>query len=100
MLAKVPRTVSRGWARGSPFPVDASNTEARGSTSILAVWVDRRDTRISGEPSASVATLTRDEKGMTGVAVNRGKGASPRDAQQVFCDGYRIKILRRAGGFG
>src|SRR5882672_7522729 len=63
MLAKVPRTVSRGWARGSPFPADASNTEARGSTSILAVWVDSRDTRIRGEPSASVATLTREENG-------------------------------------
>src|SRR5713101_985305 len=32
-------------------------------------------------------------KGMTGVAVDRGKGASPGDAQQLLCDSYRVKIL-------
>src|SRR5262245_28886511 len=39
-------------------------------------------------------------KGMTGVAVDRGKGASPGGAQQLLCEGYRIKIFGRTGRFG
>jgi len=45
------------------LPLDASNSEARPSTSRLAVWVASREIRISGAPSLSVATLTSDAKG-------------------------------------
>src|SRR6202035_1322507 len=51
------------WPSGSPLPVDAKSSEARPSVWRLAVWVESRDTRISGEPSTSVATLTNDANG-------------------------------------
>src|ERR1700724_3117829 len=63
ICAKLPSNVRRGWASGSPLPVDANSSEARPSISRLAVWVESRETRISGEPSISVATLTNDAKG-------------------------------------
>src|SRR3974390_2880981 len=59
----LPSTVRRGCARASPFPYSASSSEARPSHSRLAVWVASRDTRISGEPSMSVATLASEANG-------------------------------------
>src|SRR6478736_5214128 len=44
-------------------PADARSSDARLSFSRLAVWVARRETKISGEPSTSVATLTKDPNG-------------------------------------
>src|SRR4029077_4720798 len=52
-----------GCAKGSPLPVSASRTEARPSASRLAVWVESREVRMSGEPSTSVATLTSEANG-------------------------------------
>ena len=66
----------------SPLPVSASSSEARPSTSRLAVCVASFDTRISGEPSTSVATLTSEANGMAGVAVERRQRAGAGRAQQ------------------
>ena len=99
-LAKVPSTVSRGWASGSPLPVEASSTEARGSASRLAVWVDSRDTRISGEPSTSVATLTSEENGWPVLRSSVASAPERVAAQQILGDRDRIKILGRTRVFG
>src|SRR6185312_12349429 len=56
-------TARRGWASGSPRPGETRRSDARPSFSRLAVWVARREIKIRGEPSTSVATLTKDPKG-------------------------------------
>src|SRR6516225_1486166 len=61
--ANLPSTVSRGCASASPLPYSASSSEARRSTSRFAVCVAKRDTRIRGAPSKSVATFTSEPKG-------------------------------------
>ena len=96
--AKAPSTVSRGWASGSPLPVEASSSDARPSSSRLAVWVDSRETRISGEPSMSVATLTREANGWP-VLRSRVASAPARVARNsALGDRFRIEV-RRPGRF-
>ena len=67
--------------------------------SRLAVWVESREIRISGEPSMSVATLTNEANGMAGIAVDGRERAGPRRPQQGLGDGFRHRNRPGRGVF-
>jgi hypothetical protein len=51
-------TLTRGCSSGSPAPISENRIETIGSTSILRVCTARREIRMMGAPSMSVAVDT------------------------------------------